>query len=54
MPYLMHIARALLVALVGALATVAINRFDKYNREKNEDTFQRPPWENDFDDDGRW
>ena len=37
MPYFMHIARALLVALVGALATAAVNRFDNYNREKNND-----------------
>lgn len=49
MPYLMHIARALLVALVGALATVAVNRFDKYNQEKNGDHYHPG-----FDEYERW
>ena len=35
-PAVFHIGRALLVALVGALATVIINRFDKMNQEKDD------------------
>lgn len=44
MPYLIFIARAVLVALVGALATVAINKFDKYNQDKNEAHYH-PGWD---------
>jgi hypothetical protein len=55
MPYLMHITRAVLVALCGALVTVIVARFDKYNQEKNNNEdyhTHRPPWDDgEFD---RW
>lgn len=32
-PYVLHILRAVLVALVGSIATVVINRFDDLHDE---------------------
>lgn len=46
-PALFHIGRAILVALVGALATVIVNRFDKMNDDK--DDYHQPGW-NDHED----
>jgi len=47
-PAVFHIGRALLVALVGALATVIVNRFDRMNQDKN-DYHDHPGW-NDHED----
>lgn len=45
-PAVFFIGRALLVALVGALATVIVNRFDKMNQDKNDYHYhEHPGWD---------
>ncbi len=43
-PAVFHIGRALLVALVGALATVIVNQFDRMNGNKD-DYHCQPHWD---------
>ena len=50
-PAVFHIGRALLVALVGALATVIVNRFDKINQEKDDYHYHNHPG---WDDHENW